>query len=148
MTKAIQNVSLKKLKSIMLIDDNEVDNFINQKILESCGATNILTFESTTDALNYLKQTVEAPQLILLDRYLPIMNGFEFMDELEKLEIVKQPINVFILSASINPQDIKMALEKKCTGYIKKPLTTEKILKLLETINNDKTKTSSTLKTN
>lgn len=148
MTKAIQNQSLKKLKLILLIDDNEVDNFINQKILESWGATNILTFESTTDALDYLKQTVDAPQLILLDRYLPIMNGFEFIDKLGKLEIAKQPIDIFILSASNNPQDIKIALEKKCTGYIEKPLTREKILKLLDTINNDKIKTNSIIGTN
>lgn len=141
-------INIKNNRLIILIDDNEVDNFITKKILESCGATNILIFESTTDALDYFKQTVDAPQLILLDRYLPMMNGFEFMDELEKLEIAKQPINIFILSASINQQDIKMALQKKCTGYIEKPLTTEKALELLDTISNDKIKTNRILKTN
>lgn len=141
-------INIKNNRLVILIDDNEVDNFINQKILESCGATNILTFKSTTDALDYLKQTVDAPQLILLDSCLPIINGFEFIDELGKLEIAKQTINIFIFSAFINPQDIEMALQKKCKGYFEKPLTTEKAFELLDTISTNKIKTNSFFKTN
>ena len=130
----------KKLDSILLIDDNEIDNFIHRKILESCDATNILTFESTIAALQYLENTIIIPQLILLDINFPIMNGFEFLDEFRELEIAKYPIDTFILSASLNPADIKKA-QQKCSGFIEKMLTKEKLfakLDLLAPLSNSK----------
>lgn len=111
MKKAIQNTSLKKHKTVLLIDDNEIDNFINKKKLEYCSASNIITFTDTTDALNYLKQVAYAPQLILLNSCLPIKSSIEFMDKLKKMEIAKQTINIFIFSSYINPKDIELALQ-------------------------------------
>ena len=74
-----------KLKSVILIDNNDIDNFINQKVLENIGVADILVFTKTSDALNYLKQTENIPQLILVDIYLPFMDGFEFLDKLKEL---------------------------------------------------------------
>lgn len=123
----------KKLDLVLLIDDNEIDNFVNRKILENCGASNILIFENPVTALQYLEQTTDIPQLILLDINLPLMNGFEFLDEFRKLEIAKQPIDIFILSVSVNPADIKKA-RQKCSGFIEKFLTKEKLFTQLNSL--------------
>jgi CheY-like chemotaxis protein len=116
----------RKLNLVLLIDNNEIDNFIHRKILERCGASNILTFESTITALEYLTLTTDIPQLILLDINFPEMNGFEFLDEFRKLEISQHTLDIFILSVSSNPADIKKA-QQKCSGFIEKLLTKEKL---------------------
>lgn len=124
---------MKKIKFVLLIDSDNIDNFISEKILHDIGVSNILTLTSTTDALIFLKQTKEIPQLILLDIRFPIMDGFEFLDKFQALEISQQTINIFILSASINPADRQLAKEKNCAGFIEKPLTKEKLLQYLDT---------------
>ena len=124
----------KKINSVILIDDNEIDNFLHRKIMENYGATNITTFESPVNALEYLKQTTDIPQLILLDINFPIMDGFEFLDEFWKMEIAQHPFDIFILSATSNPADIEKA-QQKCSGFIEKFLTKEKLLKQLDNLN-------------
>lgn len=121
----------KKLKTVWLIDDNEIDNFINTKVLESCGADNILTFTNPTTALQHLTDTADIPQLIFLDLIFPLMDGFEFLDKFAKLKLDGQT-DIFILTCSINPTEIETA-KQKTSGYIDKPLTTEKLLNLLDT---------------
>jgi two-component system chemotaxis response regulator CheY len=116
----------KKLNSVLLIEDNEIDSFIHKKILESCEVTNIRSFESPVTALEYLAQTKEIPELILLDNNLSFMDGFEFIDEFRKLEIAQHPIEIFILSAFIRKEDIEK-VQEKCSGFIEKPLTKEKL---------------------
>lgn len=117
---------LKDPKLVLLIDNNEIDNFINRKVFEEFAKATILEFTSTTAALNYFKQADTVPELILLDIHFPVMDGFEFLREFEKLEIAKDTKGIFILSATLNPSEINYALQK-CAGFIEKPLTREKL---------------------
>ncbi len=59
------------------------------------------------------------------------MDGFEFLEKLNEYKLTKHPIDVFVLSNSHNPDDIKKA-EQKHAVFINKPLTAEKVMKLLE----------------
>jgi len=130
---------MKKIKSIMLIDDNEFDLFINQKVIESLNfVEEILQFGSATDALNYLKLMEDTgayhgkfpPQVILLDVNMPLIDGFAFLDEFDKLKIAKQNcVSIFMLSSSTSPVDIKKANNNKyISGFISKPLTASDLI--------------------
>ena len=122
---------MKNIEPVMLVDDNGIDNFVTHKILESCGITNILEFLSPTRALDYLRIAKEPPKLILLDLSMQIMDGFEFLDEFRTLEISKNPIEIIIISTSIDPRDKVKAKEKNCAGFIEKPLSKEKLLEFI-----------------
>lgn len=73
------------------------------------------------------------PELIFLDIYMPRMNGFDVLDELEKLDVFKNKIEVFMLSFSTSNRNIDLALSKKlCKGYINKPLDNDKLEKMMK----------------
>lgn len=127
----------------MIIDDNEIDIFINKKIIESLNfVERIQSFNSAKDALNYLKLIDDensyyqllAPQLILLDINMPIIDGFAFLEEFNKFKIFKQkPILVFMLSSSSSPVDINKANNyKNVCGLISKPLEADNLIAQLE----------------
>jgi CheY-like chemotaxis protein len=117
----------------MLVDDNKVDLFVNQKIIEKVDTEiKVKTFTSAVSALNYLKilessprsQTIFAPDVIFLDINMPKLNGFQFLKEYSKLKIDKKnKIKIYMLSSSTNIDDINNAKKQKyCIGFINKPL--------------------------
>ncbi len=119
-----------KYKRVLLIDDNQIDNIINKKILENQNfADQILTFQSAKDALEYLKNHSTNsdlfPDFILLDIRMPEMDGFEFLNEFEVLESeFKKSCHIYILSSSLDPIDQRKVAENKYViKFIGKPLT-------------------------
>ena len=130
-----------KYHAVMLIDDNEIDNLINQKMIEAANITDhIFTHTGAKSAIEFLKnlEKIEGPavnvlpDIIFLDIDMPLMYGFQFLDEFEKLnDATKEKCNIVMLTSSINPQDVNKS--KKYTyvkKYINKPLTQENLEKL------------------
>lgn len=130
----------KKYRTVMLIDDNEIDNLINQKMIEAASITeNIYTHTGAKSAIEFLKNMERLdvaekvlPDLIFLDIDMPLMYGFQFLDEFEKLSnVAKNKCKIVMLTSSINPQDFNRS--KKYTNvklYLNKPLSHESIMKL------------------
>jgi response regulator RpfG family c-di-GMP phosphodiesterase len=120
-------------KTCLLIDDNFIDNFVTRKILETGHfAQSIVICQSATEAIDLLKAKRVAPHVIFLDVRMPMMDGFEFLVEYDKVEIPnKKSVKIFMLSSSLDPIDVRMSTENKyITQFIHKPLTH----KFLETI--------------
>lgn len=118
---------LSKIKSVILIDNNDIDVFVNQKILENHGIIDITTFKNGSSALVYLKETQTKYHLILIDIYLPVIDGFEFIEMFNELGLDKIHGEIYLLTASVNPIDKEKANQKQ-TKYIEKPLTVEKLI--------------------
>lgn len=116
----------------MLIDNNEIDNFVNRKLLEYYGINDIISFINADRALIHLKKTKVKYQLILIDIYLPIMDGFEFIDKFYELDLHKTQGNICLLSASVNPIHKYQSSEKN-VRFINKPLTIEKLFEKIIT---------------
>ncbi|HOZ87657.1 MAG TPA: response regulator, partial [Bacteroidia bacterium] len=101
-----------KLKCIMLIDDDEDDNFFHKReIADNHLADMVIVQDSAIKALEYLKaKTDPCSDLIFLDINMPRMNGWEFLTEYNKLDKEMQSKAIIImLSTSENPSDIARA---------------------------------------
>ena len=119
-----------RFNRVMLIDDNDIDNLINSRIMTAhnfSAAVDVKT--STESALESLRQmTAESenlPSIIFLDLQMPVLDGFAFLDEFEKLsDAVKSNCKVVVLSSSISPDDINRAsTHQYVIKYINKPLS-------------------------
>ena len=112
-------------KTCLLIDDNYIDNFVTRKILEGGNfAESIVVVRSATEAIASLSAGTIKPDVIFLDVRMPLMSGFEFLDEYDKINMDKINIKIFMLSSSLDPMDMRKSTDNKyITQFIHKPLT-------------------------
>lgn len=116
-----------EIESVLLIDNSELDNFINHKILEAHGVTNILSFKSADTALAFLSETNIKFQFILVDIHLLTMDSFQFIDKFNELGLHKTQGEICLLSASIYPKHKEQSAERN-VRFIEKPLTLKNLL--------------------
>ena len=109
----------------LLVDDNYIDNIVTRRLLENSGfAQNIIIHESPDEAMQALRDGSVTPDIIFLDIRMPTMDGFEFLELYDKLNIDKKRTKIYLLSSSLDPADIKSSTDNKyITQFIHKPLT-------------------------
>jgi CheY-like chemotaxis protein len=118
----------------MLVDDNPHDNFYHEReIKKNNKETIVITKESGLQALEYLKSEINDeemhPNLIFLDINMPGMNGWEFLEEYNKLfEDQKSRAVIVMLTTSDNPEDETRSKSWRfVSDYITKPLTKDRL---------------------
>jgi CheY-like chemotaxis protein len=133
----------KKLKCILLIDDDEPTNYISKMLIEEAGcAEHVEVAQSGQKALDYLTSSENAhcddsefpcPDLIFLDINMPAMNGWEFLEKYEGLPVAcRGNVIMVMLTTSLNPEDKQKASEiPDISGFESKPLTSEKLERIL-----------------
>ncbi|NKI17684.1 response regulator [Spongiibacter sp. KMU-166] len=121
--------------SVLLIDDSDADNYFHTYSIEKselCG-----TVESCTSSLSALDRLIDAtegraamPDIIFLDINIPSVDGWEFLEHYKRcISVEQRKSKIFMLSTSVNPQDRARAeTHPLISGYISKPLTTEKFI--------------------
>lgn len=125
-------ITANRYETIMLIDDNSMDNFINKSLMESCDfAGEIIVCETARQGLDLLSKN-QLPQIIFLDINMPHMDGFEFLDEFEKLSPeVHNRCKIIMLSTSESFKDLNRANKNVFVKkFLNKPLT-EDVLKAI-----------------
>ncbi len=127
----------KKLDSILLIDDDEMVNYLNkfvikhanltEKIVTSLNGKEALEFLSNTEKLESNGDTKVHPLLIFLDINMPVMDGWEFMEAYQKMDLSqKDKIIIVMLTTSANPDDRSRAkIFPEINEFRNKPLSKE-----------------------
>ncbi len=123
-------------KRIVLIDDDSTTNFLNKMIIQKAELVDeVMVFDEAEEALKYFQEdNTEHPSLILLDINMPVMNGWEFLQQYSHIEIKNDRNSIVMLTSSIDPEDKQKAEEfEDVVGYRSKPLSIEMLQKLVQT---------------
>ena len=117
---------------ILVVDDSLT---ARKMISGMLSEYNVLTAFDGKDALRSIDDNPDI-DLVILDLNMPVMDGWQFLDEFVLLPIKKE-ISVFIMTSSIDPVDIEMAKKYKIVkDYVEKPITTKKLDVLCKLIGN------------
>jgi len=111
---------MKKVSCIFIVDDDPITVFGIKKMLKSVASCDDLQiFQNGYEAFEALKERQvngkAIPEVIFLDINMPIMDGWDFLDELIGLEI-KEQIIINMITSSIDPVDYEKwnCFKKRC----------------------------------
>ncbi|RTQ50791.1 response regulator [Hymenobacter gummosus] len=128
-----------KLNQVVLIDDNETTSFLNNRLLQRLDlAENILSFTNAEQAFHQIwgpaaPATDAAPALVFVDLKMPGMDGFEFLNQYSRLAPeVREKTVMAVLTTSMHSADTSRVAQYEGVEYLAKPLTEEKMQKLLD----------------
>lgn len=123
------NSSKPDFERIMIIDDNQIDLYLISKLISKNNfSKNILECNCAQKALNYLIENQEnsnlLPQIIFLDIYMPVMDGFEFLEKYKKLfKNTNHNCKIVMVSSSVDHNDISRArLDENVALFATKPI--------------------------
>jgi len=129
-----------KMINILLVEDDEVDIMNVKRAFKKNNITNPLYIcHNGIEALDFLNgkrdpSIVDLPKIILLDLNMPKMGGIEFLGEIRKDDRLKH-ISVFVMTTSNEDKDKINAYNLNVAGYIIKPLSMDKFMLVVSTLN-------------
>lgn len=131
----------KTIKKIMIVDDNEFDCYITSKIINNIDESiDIMEFNSSTTAIQFLEEfqntTDKLPDFIFLDIYMPVIDGFGFLDRFNALsDVIKSHTKICILSTTVDDLYIQKAKINSSVLFASKPVTNEFLEELFNKTN-------------
>lgn len=129
--------------TICLIDDDDVYQFVMKKLIQGLDrpqVKKILSFGDGEQAMEYITNNIanhsELPNIILLDINMPIMDGWQFMDEYVKLKPrIGKKIIIYMVSSSKNEEDLEHAKHiAEISDYLVKPVTPDELKMIIDAL--------------
>lgn len=128
-----------KFDTVYVIDDDDVCQYIaNSVIVESQLVKSIRMFNNGKEAIDFIESNITdialLPEIILLDLTMPVMDGWEFLENYIFLKPrIGKKIFIYVLTSSANPKDFERAKNiSEVTDYVVKPITIENFTDLLK----------------
>lgn len=134
-------MELKKIQSTCIIDDDPIFIYGTRRIMKEVDfCDNILVFNNGQDAIEGLKELIaqgeDLPEVLFLDLNMPIMNGWEFLEDFVKISNPDgKKVIIYIISSSVDPRDLERIRNyKMVNNYILKPLSPQDLENVLQDV--------------
>lgn len=131
-----------KVELACIIDDDKIYVNLVKKIIEIKKLSeNLLIYKNGKEALDYFKKTMSSvthedllPDIIFLDLNMPVMDGWEFLNEFLKIKNnLNKKITLYVVSSSIDPRDLeRVKAFNMVTDYLIKPIELKKFEKIFD----------------
>jgi CheY-like chemotaxis protein len=126
-----------KLHCALLVDDDSTTNYLNRRLLEKLAVADMVRVaRNGREALDVLasecsEPAPSCPVLIFVDINMPVMNGLEFLEAHQHLELPQKRV-IIMLTTSLHPRDLQRLRALPVAGFLSKPLTAQKVEEVLQ----------------
>ncbi|SDK62799.1 Response regulator receiver domain-containing protein [Catalinimonas alkaloidigena] len=131
---------MKKIQLACIIDDDPVYVYGIKKLMKLVDfCENMLVFKNGAEALKYLTPVIQQndtlPDIILLDINMPIMDGWQFLDEFIQIKPKSRKITIYMVSSSVDPDEVAKAQRySEVSDYVVKPVQEDSLRAILESV--------------
>lgn len=134
---------MKKINTFCIVDDDDLYQFTTTLLLKNTDLVNkIIVFSDGLKAINFLKDEMgnieNIPDILFLDINMPVMDGWEFLEEYLLIKhMMPKTVVIYMVSSSVDDRDVLKAKSiSALSGYLIKPISSENIMEvILEILN-------------
>lgn len=129
---------MRKINMSCIIDDDPIFVYGTKKVMKEVDfCEDVMVFHNGQDAINGLRELAEEnkelPSLIFLDLNMPVMDGWDFLDDFITIpNNNREKVHVYVISSSIDANDfIRARNYEVVNNYILKPITPDDLIAVL-----------------
>lgn len=129
---------MKKIDTFCIIDDDDIYQFTTSLLLKKSDLVNkIIVFSNGLKAINFLKEEIgnkeNIPDILFLDVNMPVMDGWEFLEEYLLIRhMLPKTVVIYMVSSSVDEKDVLKAKSiSALSGYLVKPISSENIMDVI-----------------
>ena len=135
-------IIMNEKRSVLIVDDSENDRFLLRRAFSKAGFHCLLhEVRNGEEAIAYLqgegpyaeRGCFPVPSVILLDLNMPMKNGFAVLDWVRTQPHLRG-VSVFVLSASMRPEDVERAFELGANAFLVKPSTMDELTAMVRSL--------------
>ncbi len=123
---------------VWIIDDDDISKYVMKRYLNQLSITNVIDFPDSVQPLKFIQDNYSSldklPDIIFLDLHMPILNGFDFIEDYKILaDKIGKKINIVMLTSSINTEDVEHAKSyTEITDYFIKPIKYKDLARIMK----------------